>query len=233
MTGGACAGSRPRRRWSCAATPTLATAHVLWEEGLLPAGATITFRTLSGNLTVSREGDWVELDLPALPVEQAPVPEGLLEALGLDAVGFSGRSGEDYLLEVEDEDVVRGLTPDVRALLRLPLRSVIPTAGGSDGTRDFVSRFFAPVAGRAEDHVTGFAHCLLGPYWQRRLGKDHLAAYQASERGGSLQVTVKGDRVILGGQAVSRGGRRSSRSRSNRPVSERHRGANDEDQETR
>ena len=183
--------------------PTLATAHVLWEEGLLPADAPITFRTLSGDLVVSRTGDWVELDLPALPVEEAPVPDGLLEAMGLDAVRFSGRSGEDYLLEVEDQDMVRALTPDFRALLRLPLRSVIPTAACSGGAHDFVSRFFAPVAGRAEDHVTGFAHCLLGPYWQRRLGKDRLAAYQASERGGSLQVTVKGGRVILGGQAVT------------------------------
>ena len=83
---------------------------------------------------------------------------------------------------------------------RSAVSSPRPPAGG---THDFVSRFFAPVAGRAEDHVTGFAHCLLGPYWQRRLGKDRLAAYQASERGGSLQVTVKGERVILGGQAVT------------------------------
>jgi PhzF family phenazine biosynthesis protein len=183
--------------------PTLATAHVLWEEGLLPADAPITFRTLSGDLVVSRHGDWVELDLPALPVEQAPVPAGLLGALGLDAVRYSGRSGEDYVLEVENPDVVRGLTPDFPALLRLPLRSVIPTAACGDGEHDFVSRFFAPVAGRAEDHVTGFAHCLLGPYWQQRLGKDRLVAYQASERGGSLQVTLKDGRVILGGQAVT------------------------------
>jgi len=183
--------------------PTLATAHVLWEEGLLPADAPITFHTLSGDLVVSREGDWVELDLPALPVEQALLPDGLLEAMGLDAVRFSGRSGDDYLLEVETPDVVRRLTPDVRALVSLPLRSIIPTAAGGGGTHDFVSRFFAPVAGRAEDHVTGFAHCLLGPYWQRRLGKDRLSAYQASERGGSLQVTMRGERVILGGQAVT------------------------------
>ena len=183
--------------------PTLATAHVLWEEGLLPADAPITFHTLSGDLVVSREGDWVELDLPALPVERAPMPDGLLGAMGLDAVRFSGRSGEDYVLEVESPEVVRGLTPDFGALLRLPLRSVIPTAACSDGEYDFVSRFFAPVAGRAEDHVTGFAHCLLGPYWQQRLGKDHLGAYQASERGGALQVTMKGERVILGGQAVT------------------------------
>jgi PhzF family phenazine biosynthesis protein len=183
--------------------PTLATAHVLWEEGLLPADAPITFRTLSGDLAVTREGDWVEMDLPALPVEQAPVPKGLLEAMGLEAVLFSARTGEDYVLEVENPDVVRGLTPDFPALLRLPLRSVIPTAACAGGEYDFVSRFFAPVAGRAEDHVTGFAHCLLGPYWQRRLGKDRLVAFQASERGGSLQITMKGARVILGGQAVT------------------------------
>jgi PhzF family phenazine biosynthesis protein len=182
--------------------PTLATAHVLWEEGLVPA-TPITFRTLSGDLVVSREGDWVEMDLPALPVEQTPLPDGLLEALGLDTVRFAARHGEDYVLEVEDQRLVRGLAPDFRALLRLPLRSVIPTAACTGGEHDFVSRFFAPVAGQAEDHVTGFAHCLLGPYWQRRLGKDRFVAYQASERGGTLRVTVNGDRVILGGQAVT------------------------------
>jgi PhzF family phenazine biosynthesis protein len=182
--------------------PTLATAHVLWEERLLPAGSTVTFQTLSGELVVSREADWLELDLPALTAEPAAVPAGLLEALGVDTVRFSARSGDDYLLEVESPDVVRGLTPDFRALLALPLRSVMPTAADS-GEYDFVSRFFAPVAGRSEDHVTGFAHCLLGPYWQQRLGKDHLVAYQASERGGTLQVTVKGERVILGGRAVT------------------------------
>ena len=183
--------------------PTLATAHVLWEEGLLPSDTPITFRTLSGELVVSREGDWVEMDLPALPVEEASVPDGLLDALGVDSVRFSARAGDDYVLEVDSPAVVRGLTPNFRAILRLPLRSVIPTAASADGEHDFVSRFFAPVAGRAEDHVTGFAHCLLGPYWQQRLGKDHLVAYQASERGGTLHVTVKGERVILGGQAVT------------------------------
>jgi PhzF family phenazine biosynthesis protein len=183
--------------------PTLATAHVLWEEGLLPADAAITFRTLSGDLVVTREGDWVELDLPALQVEEAPLPEGLLAALGLETVCFSARHGEDYVLELESAEIVRTLTPDFRAILRLPLRSVIPTAVSTGGEHDFVSRFFAPVAGQAEDHVTGFAHCLLGPYWQRRLGKDRFVAYQASERGGTLRVAVKGGRVILGGQAVT------------------------------
>jgi PhzF family phenazine biosynthesis protein len=183
--------------------PTLATAHVLWEEGFVPDDASITFRTLSGDLLVSRQGDWVEMDLPALPAEATPLPDGLLEALGLSAVRAAARHGEDYVLEVEDPALVRALTPDFRALLRLPLRSVIPTAAGDGDPYDFVSRFFAPVAGQAEDHVTGFAHCLLGPYWQRRLGKDSFVAYQASERGGALRVTVKGDRVILGGQAVT------------------------------
>lgn len=183
--------------------PTLATAHVMWEEGLVSTDDPITFRTLSGDLVVRRDGDCVELDLPALPVEEAPVPAGLLDALGLSGVRTSARNGDDYLLEVDSSETVRSLTPDFRAILELPLRSVMPTAANVGAPHDFVSRFMAPVAGRAEDHVTGFAHCLLGPYWAKRLGKTHLVAYQASERGGTLHIDIVGSRVILGGQAVT------------------------------
>ncbi len=183
--------------------PTLATAHVLWEEGVVATDAPITFRSLSGDLVVTRDGDWAELDLPAIPVADAPVPDGLLEALGLATVRACRRAGDDYVLEVESPDVIRGLKPDFEAILKVPLRCAVPTAEDSSGAYDFVSRFFAPIAGRSEDHVTGFAHCLLGPYWQGRLHRDHLVAYQASERGGTLHVTIRNDRVVLGGRAVT------------------------------
>ncbi|NLG66754.1 MAG: PhzF family phenazine biosynthesis protein [Actinobacteria bacterium] len=183
--------------------PTLATAHVLWEEEIIPKGSPVVFRSLSGDLVVTRSADWVELDLPALPIKEAPIPNGLLPALGLTSVRACGRAGDDYVLEVKSPAEIRSLRPDFEAILRLPLRSVIPTAENHDGSHDFVSRFFAPIAGRSEDHVTGFAHCLLGPYWQERLHRDHFVAHQASERGGTLHVTVRGDRVILGGRAVT------------------------------
>jgi predicted PhzF superfamily epimerase YddE/YHI9 len=80
---------------------------------------------------------------------------------------------------------------------------VIVTARADDSTHDFVSRFFAPAAGVPEDPVTGSAHCGLGPFWASRLGKEELIGYQASERGGTVRVRVQGDRVHLGGQAVT------------------------------
>ena len=93
------------------------------------------------------------------------------------------------------------MAPDFTKLLKVPMRGVIVTAKSVD--YDFVSRFFAPEVGIFEDPVTGSAHCCLGPYWSKKLGKDKLIAYQASERGGVLKVQVNGDRVLISGKAVT------------------------------
>jgi PhzF family phenazine biosynthesis protein len=181
---------------------TLASAHVLWEEGHLPAGRQARFQTKSGLLTADRQGEWIELDFPATGPVAAPPPAGLLEALGVTP-RYVGKSRFDFLLEVESEEMVRALKPDLAALERVEARGVIVTAPGKTSGFDFVSRFFAPRAGVAEDPVTGSAHCALGPYWQGRLGKANFVAYQASPRGGTVRVGVRGDRVRLGGQAVT------------------------------
>ena len=210
---------------------TLAAAHVLWTEGLLPAAAPATFDTLSGRLRAERSDVWIELDFPAFTTEPATAPVGLAEALGSESLTVA-RCGDDYLVVLSDESTVRTLVPDARALARLPLRGVIVTAaadgtGAADGTTgragtegdtagaavadgapseptyDFVSRFFAPGFGLDEDPVTGFAHCILGPYWAARYGRTTLVGYQASARGGYVRVTLRGDRAILGGQAVT------------------------------
>lgn len=107
-----------------------------------------------------------------------------------------------YLVEVTSERLVRGLVPDMSRLRQIPCVGVIVTSQAS-GAFDFVSRFFAPQSGIDEDHVTGSAHCVLGPWWQSRVGKDQMTAYQASKRGGVVRVTVAGPRVLLGGQAVT------------------------------
>jgi PhzF family phenazine biosynthesis protein len=117
-------------------------------------------------------------------------------------LGTVVKSRFDYLVEVESEAVVRELKPDFRALRAVPARGVIVTARGK-GKYDFVSRFFAPAAGVDEDPVTGSAHCCLGPYWKHKLGRDELLAYQASARGGEVRVRVAGERVFLGGKAVT------------------------------
>lgn len=182
---------------------TLAAGHVLWESGLLAPQAPALFTTLSGELTAVRHGGWIQLDFPAKPATAAEPPTGLKEALQGRALVEVVANGADYLVEVESENVVRTLEPDFTAIERLPLRGVIVTARAVGRPYDFVSRFFAPGFGAAEDHVTGFAHCFLGPYWQRKLGRSTLVGYQASRRGGYVRVVAAGERVLLGGQAVT------------------------------
>lgn len=199
---------------------TLASAHVLWTEGILPPGVPATFETLSGRLRAERSGTWIGLDFPAFASEPSTAPPGLVQALGAEPVAVA-RCRDDYLVELADESTVRTLAPDARALALLPLRGVIVTAAaGGDGAaadsanvpsaaaggrlpHDFVSRFFAPGYGIDEDPVTGFAHCILGPYWAAKWGRTTLLGYQASARGGYVRVTLRDGRALLGGQAVT------------------------------
>ena len=179
---------------------TLASAHALWEQGCLKRDEQARFYTRSGLLTARRTGDWIEMDFPATPAVAAPAPEGLIDALGASAK-YVGKSIFDYLVELDSENTVRELKPDFTALRKIPVRGVIVTSRAAD--YDFVSRFFAPASGIDEDPVTGSAHCCLGPFWRSRLGKTEFVAYQASARGGVVRVRLEGDRVLLGGQAVT------------------------------
>jgi PhzF family phenazine biosynthesis protein len=181
---------------------TLASAHVLWEDGHLSAVQQARFHTKSGLLTGDRAGEWIELDFPAKREEPAAAPAGLAEALGVTPK-YVGKNQFDYLVEVDGEVAVRRLAPNHAMLATLPVRGVIVTSRADSAGYDFVSRFFAPGSGVPEDPVTGSAHCALGPYWQSRLGKSDFVAYQASPRGGVVRVRVAGDRVKLGGKAVT------------------------------
>ena len=181
---------------------TLASAHTLWETGVLKPDEPARFDTLSGRLTCRRVGDWIEMDFPAKVCTLCVAPDGLAEALGCK-LRTTGLNAMDYLVEVADERTLRGLTPNFTALAKLPVRGVIVTCRSESPEYDFVSRFFAPAAGINEDPVTGSAHCALSPYWQAKLGKADFTAYQASARGGVVKVGVRSDRVLLGGQAVT------------------------------
>ena len=192
---------------------TLAAAHVLWEDGHLPEGVQARFHTRSGLLLADRRGRWIELDFPAQMAVPADPPPGLLAALGLEnraRVRAVCRNRFDYLVELESEEAVRETAPDFTALRRADARGIIVTAPASGdatappaGRFDFVSRFFAPAVGVDEDPVTGSAHCALAPYWAARLGKHEMTGHQVSARGGVVRVRLNGDRVILGGQAVT------------------------------
>ncbi|MGD8530902.1 MAG: PhzF family phenazine biosynthesis protein [Syntrophobacterales bacterium] len=181
---------------------TLASAHILWEIGMLARDQQARFHTRSGLLTAEKKGDEVELNFPATPEEPATAPSGLSEALGL-VPNYIGKSKFDYLLEVDSEELVRKLTPDFSQLRTVAIRGIIVTSSADSAEYDFVSRFFAPAVGVNEDPVTGSAHCCLGPFWSKKFGKNDFVAYQASPRGGIVRVRVEGDRVYLGGKAVT------------------------------
>jgi PhzF family phenazine biosynthesis protein len=181
---------------------TLASAHMLWETGVLPPDTLARFHTRSGLLSARRLSEGIELNFPAQPAERVSPPQDLVEALGFIPVD-TGHNGSDYLVVAETEDQVKTLNPDFAMLREIDMRGVIVTARSSDSFIDFISRFFAPGAGIDEDPVTGSAHCCLGPYWATRLKKTELVGFQASARGGFVSVRLADDRVHLTGKAVT------------------------------
>lgn len=182
---------------------TLASAHGLWEEKVLPASEPARFHTRSGLLTATREGGWIELDFPSQPAREADPPPGLLDALGIRAPRYVGRNVADYMIELESEDAVRAVQPDFAALRKIDVRGIMVTSLSTGRQYDFVSRFFAPAAGVDEDPVTGSSHTCLTPYWTSRLGRDQLIGFQASRRGGIIRVGQAGDRVKIAGRATT------------------------------
>jgi PhzF family phenazine biosynthesis protein len=181
---------------------TLASAHALWELGRLPKDQPARFLSRSGWLIASLRSEEIEMDFPAKPaVEAAPPPE-LAQALGAK-LKWAGSNKMDWLVEVDSASTLRALKPDLALLGTLPVRGVIVTSVSDKPEFDFVSRFFAPAAGVPEDPVTGSAHCCLAPFWSARLGKAEMVGFQASKRGGVVRVKLRGDRVLLGGRAVT------------------------------
>jgi PhzF family phenazine biosynthesis protein len=178
---------------------TLASAHVIFER-LAPARQGVSFRTLkAGTLTVRREGGRLAMELPARPPAPAAAPAGLVAALG--RAPSTIMAARDHLCVFEHTEDVAGLAPDFSALGKVDCWGVIATALGAGGI-DFVSRFFAPRQGVAEDPATGSSHCTLVPYWAARLGKTRLEARQLSRRGGAFTCILAGDRITLIGGAV-------------------------------
>jgi PhzF family phenazine biosynthesis protein len=158
----------------------------------------VHFRSRSGKLTVSREGELFAMDFPSLPPSPCETPEALTKGLGRQPIEVL--RSEDYLALFPSEKDVCDLNPDMRMLTELEGRGVIVTAKGNEV--DFVSRFFLPKLGINEDSVTGSAHCALTPYWAKKLNKKELQARQVSPRGGELICKDRGDRVVIAGKAA-------------------------------
>lgn len=180
---------------------TLASAHVLWNVGR--AQGPITFHTKSGALTCERERGIIYLDLPASQAREEPPAVGLLAALHVHKPVSIQRTENSFVVELADEAAVLRTEPDFRELARVPTGGVAITARSDNPEYDFVSRYFAPAKGIDEDPVTGSAHCVLAPYWASRLNKTTLRARQLSRRGGALDLELRGDRVRVGGRAVT------------------------------
>jgi PhzF family phenazine biosynthesis protein len=183
---------------------TLAAAHVMWENGMLPHDHAASFSTRSGVLQVKRSMDgWMVMDFPSIPPAAGNSSQALLQALRLERLVYAGGNGMDLFVEVESEAVLLALEPDFEQLAKLPARGVVVTTRSESQDYDFKSRAFYPAIGVNEDPVTGSAHCALAPYWAAKLGKTELMAYQASERGGVLRVRAADSRVAIEGEAVT------------------------------
>lgn len=181
---------------------TLAAAHVLYRERGLDPGAELRFHTRSGLLRAGTEADRLAIDLPSAEVLPAELPAGALGDLGVGP-RFTGRAGAYFLLELDHADAVQACRPDFAALATRGTHGYIITAPSDDATFAFVSRFFAPALAVDEDPVTGSAHCALGTYWGEKLRLRRMRAYQASERGGVVDVEWLGERMKLRGHAVT------------------------------
>ena len=182
---------------------TLASAHILWQEGILSQDEEAVFHTVfKGKLTAMKTGDEIELNFPVnIPVQSAENPE-LEKALGVKPFRLS-ITDNHYLAELRSEEELKSVSPDFELLEKLEKYGMILTCRSESKDIDFISRFFAPAKGVKEDPVTGSAHCVLTPYWSSKLNKKTMKAFQASERGGNLTVTLAGERVLIAGNAVT------------------------------
>jgi PhzF family phenazine biosynthesis protein len=199
-------GNDYRLRWFTPTTEvplcghaTLASAAVVMER-LEPGRSRVVFHSASGPLTVDRVDTRYVMDFPVRRSEPVSTPPGLADALDVAPIEVLVNDF-NYMALLESAQIVRALAPDIAALARLDRDGVIVTAAG-DGAYDFVSRYFAPAKGIPEDPVTGGAHCMLVPYWAKRLGKTTFRAYQASRRGGEIICRLAGERVELEGSCV-------------------------------
>jgi PhzF family phenazine biosynthesis protein len=177
---------------------TLASGHVIFQFVGCDLEC-VEFRSKSGDLRVKRKNSLLFLDFPSRKPLPCSTPDGLASILG--AAPSQVLSSRDLMVVFDDENTVKTLNPNLDAVAKLDGFALIVTAPGQDS--DFVSRFFAPGAGIPEDPVTGSAHCTLVPYWSERLGRKDLHAFQLSKRGGELFCTDRGDRISIGGRAVT------------------------------
>ncbi len=179
---------------------TLASAHVLFSQGIIPAGNRIHFTTCKADLYAWYENGWITMDFPAYPCEATEVP-GDLRSMFAEKFKSGYFTQDKFFVELENENDVRNFVPDLHVLSKH--KCIITAKANGNSPYDFVSRFFDMPEGIPEDAVTGSAHCSLATFWSERLGKKQLYAFQASSRGGELKLILNDQRVLISGQAVT------------------------------
>ncbi|HMR41894.1 MAG TPA: PhzF family phenazine biosynthesis protein [Ignavibacteria bacterium] len=193
----------PRSEVELCGHATLSAAHILWQEKIIPSeDEAVFFTVFKGKLTAKKTDEGIELNFPVnIPAAAEPFAE-FESALGAIPVNLS-ITDNHYLAEINSVEELINIKPDFKALEKLDKYGTIITTASDNENYDFVSRFFAPGKGIPEDPVTGSAHCVLTPYWSKKLNKTSLRAFQASERGGYLNVRLNDDRVLITGNAVT------------------------------
>ena len=181
---------------------TLASAHILWQEGILGKSEKAVFETRGGILEAKKTDEKIEMFFPVDEPREVDCPDELVMAIHYQP-GYVGKCKFDYLAVYENEKIIREIHPDLAHVKNLGSRGLIVSSKSDSDNYDFVSRFFGPNAGIDEDPVTGSAHCCLAPYWSKVLNKNSLTGYQASKRGGIVHTKLYNDKVILSGNAVT------------------------------
>jgi len=179
---------------------TLASAFLMVNSGWAKPGETIRFQTLSGELSVKSDGEWIEMDFPLISTSVDKHPFFGDDFFG-SKITDTAKLKKNWIFELEDARAIESCKPDFSVVKKYSEEGIIITSPG-EGSFDIYSRYFGPNIGIDEDPVTGFAHCALMDYWFQRSGKIKIKAYQASRRGGELHLEKRADRVILRGQAV-------------------------------
>lgn len=179
---------------------TLSASHILYETNLVNANEELSLLANAGILKVRKSGDWITLNFPSYPVNQIPVPDKFEQIVGVKPLEFYRSSNGWALALINDEQIIRNMKPDFRAMKNSEFGDLMVTAVSSDKKYDFCLRFFAPALGIDEDPVTGSAHCVLVPFWHMKTGRNDFISHQVSKRTGILKVSLKGDRVEISGQ---------------------------------
>jgi PhzF family phenazine biosynthesis protein len=193
----------PRSEIPLCGHATLSSAHLMFETGIVRKNEIITFSSKAGILKIRFLEGWVVMNFPSYNLNPAQVPQDICNYIGITPQEFYHTAHGWAFVLLRNEEEVRNLSPDFKAMKTSEYGDLIVTAQSSDSRYDFCVRCFAPALGIDEDPVTGSAHCALVPFWHNKTGKKEFVSHQVSKRGGILKVALLDDRVEIAGQALT------------------------------